>query len=167
MFLATVLAVLAGTAPSVTDRHSIEQWLVGTYRPYQGESQIPASWDFPIYSAEVTALIAEWRAVTPQDEPDALSDGDWLCQCQDWDEEAFTATITSIGMTDVDAAEVGVTVDLGFAGPESLRPERLILKREGGAWKIDDMFAESFPSGLRQALRETIAEDKALRGERG
>jgi len=43
----------------------------------------------------------------------------------------------------------------------------MVLRREGGAWKIDDMFAESFPSGLRQALRETIAEDKALRGERG
>jgi hypothetical protein len=167
MLLAIILAVLAATAPSVADRTSIERWLVDTYAPYQGGGQIPASWDFPIYTAEVTALIAEWRAVTPQDEPDALSDGDWLCQCQDWDEEAFTATITSIGMTDADTAVVGVTVDLGFAGTESLRPERLILKRDGGAWKIDDMFAESFPSGLRQALRETIAEDKALRGERG
>lgn len=167
MLLATVLAVLAATAPSVADRNSIEQWLVSTYAPYQAGGQTPASWDFPIYSAEVTALIADWRAVTPQDEPDALSDGDWLCQCQDWDAEAFTAAITSIGMTDADTAEVELTVDLGFPGAESMRPERVTLKREGGAWKIDDLVADSFPNGLRQALRETIAEDKALRGERG
>ena len=159
--------LLAATAPSAVDRAAIEGRVVEIFRPYTTAASTPA-WEQPIYSAEITALIADWRAVAPQDEPDALSDGDWLCQCQDWNEEAFTATITSIDATSANLAEVEVDVDLGFpAADASLRRERLVLKREDGVWKVDDLVAESLPAGLKQALRETIAADKALAGERG
>jgi hypothetical protein len=50
----------------------------------------------------MTALIARWKAVMPQDEVDALNDGDWLCQCQDWDGDGFRATIVSIAMASED-----------------------------------------------------------------
>ncbi len=59
---------------------------------------------------------------------------------------------------------MAITLDLGFREGESEREERLTLRREGEAWMIDDIFAESFPQGLRQALRETIAADEALPG---
>ena len=167
MLAMIVTLLLAVTAPSAADRNAIEARVVEIFRPYAASGAAPA-WEQPIYSAEVAALIAEWRAVAPQDEPDALSDGDWLCQCQDWNEEAFTATITSIDATSTDLAEVEVDVDLGFAAADaSLRRERLLLKREDGVWKLDDLVAESFPAGLKQALRETIAADKTLAGERG
>ena len=167
MLAMIVPLLLAATAPSADDRHAIEERVVEIFAPYITAEAAPA-WKQPIYTAEVAALIAEWRAVAPQDEPDALSDGDWLCQCQDWNEEAFTATITSVDATGPDLAVVEIDVDLGFADSAiSLRRERLVLKREDGLWKVDDLVAESFASGLKQALRETIAADKALAGERG
>jgi hypothetical protein len=167
MLAMIVPLLLAATALSADDRHAMEERVVEIFAPYRAADVAPA-WEQPIYTAEVAALIAEWRAVAPHDEPDALSDGDWLCQCQDWNEEAFTATITSIDAIGADRAEVEVDVDLGFAEPaSSLRRERLVLKREDGVWKIDDLVAESFAAGLKQALRETIAADKTLAGERG
>jgi hypothetical protein len=159
--------LVAATAPSAVDRNAIEQEVVKIFRPYTTAEPAPP-WEQPIYTTEAAGLIAEWRAVAPQDEPDALSGGDWLCQCQDWNEEEFTATITSIDVTAPDVAEVEIDVDLGFADPaSSVRRERLILKREGDAWKVDDLLAEALPAGLKQALRETIAADKALAGEGG
>ena len=159
--------LLAATAPTGADRNAIEQGVVEIFRPYT-TAEVAPGWARPIYTAEVAGLIADWRAVAPQDEPDALSDGDWLCQCQDWNEEEFTATITSIDATGSGVAEVEIDVDLGFAEPaDSVRRERLVLKREDGVWKVDDLVAESIPAGLKQALRETIAADKALAGEPG
>lgn len=167
MLAILVPLMLAAAAPSDTDRSELEQKVVEIFRPYTAAPGGIASWDLPIYSAEITALIAQWRAVAPEGEVDALNDGDWLCQCQDWDAEAFTATIGSIDMPGEGLAEVELTVDLGFGGPEAIRPMRLTFKREEGAWKVDEIVAESFPNGLKQAMSETIAEDQALAGERG
>ena len=160
--LATIIPLLlAAAAPSLAERGEIETTVVGIFRSYAGPPGPVAAWDYAIYSAETTALIAQWKAVMPQDEVDALNDGDWLCQCQDWDGDAFQARIDSIEMTGPGVAEVAITLDLGFATGESERKERLTLRREGDAWKIDEIVAESFPKGLKQALRETIAEDAA------
>lgn len=161
--LATIVPLLlAAAAPSVTERYEIESRVVEIFAPYAGEDSPDAAWDRPIYAAGVAALIGRWKAVMPADEPDALNDGDWLCQCQDWDADAFQATIVSIAMTDAATAEVEMRVDLGFAGPESLRPLTLTLTREDGVWQIEEIVAEAFPDGLRQALGETIAADEAL-----
>jgi hypothetical protein len=162
MLAMIVPLLLAGAAPSVAERSEIESTVVGVFRSYQGSPGAIAAWDHAIYSAEVTALNARWKAVVPEGEVDGLNDGDWLCQCQDWDGDAFQARIDSIGMTGPGVAEVAVTLDLGFGGPEGERKERLILRREGDAWKIDEIFAESFPEGLKRALHETIAADEAL-----
>jgi hypothetical protein len=159
--------LLAAAAPSDTERLEIETTVVGIFRSYTGPPGSTAAWDQAIYSAEVTALIAQWKAVMPEGELDGLNDGDWLCQCQDWDGDAFQARINSIQLTAPAVAEVAITVDLGFGQAGSEREERLILRREGEAWMIDDIVAESFPNGLRQALRETIAADEALRAGNG
>ena len=156
-------------APELAERRAIEAAVVAIFRPYADGPAVPPAWEAPIYSAETAALIAEWHAVAPQDEPDDLSDGDSLCQCQERDQQAFTATITSVDRESANLAEVAVTIDLGFpAAARSARRERLVLKREDGAWKLDDLMAESFAAGLKQALRETIAADRArATGERG
>ncbi len=160
--LATIVPLLlAAAAPSAADRAAIETAVVGIFAPFATENP-GASWDFPVYSAEVTALIARWKSVIPEFEPDGLNDGDWLCQCQDWDAAAFSATIVSFAMTGADTAEVEVSLDLGLGAGEPPRQERLVLRREGEAWTIDDIVAVSFPDGLRQALHETIAADEAL-----
>jgi hypothetical protein len=162
MIVASIVPlILAAAAPSAEDRMAIEEAVVGIFAPFTTENP-GASWDFPVYSEEVTALIAKWKSVIPESEPDGLNDGDWLCQCQDWDAAAFQATITSVTMTGARTAEVEVSLDLGFGAGEAGRGGRLLLRREGEAWKIDDIVAEPFPSGLRQALHETIAADEAL-----
>lgn len=51
-------------------------------------------------------------------------------------------------------------IDLGHGPP---REARLVFKKEANDWRIDNMFASDFPGGLKQTLRETIAEDEALR----
>jgi len=156
------LLLIAAAAPSDADRSEVEARVVTIFGPYAGPADAVAAWDRPIFSAEVSALIGRWKAVIPEGEPDGLNDGDWLCQCQDWDAEDFQATIVSIVMTGDGTAEVEVSLDLGFGGSESTRPARLTLKREQGVWQIDEIVAEGFPHGLEQALRETIAADEAL-----
>lgn len=163
--LATLVPLLLAAAtatPSAVERSEIETTVVQIFRSYQGATGAVAAWDQAIYSAEVAALIARWQAVLPEGELDGLNDGDWLCQCQDWDGDAFQARIDAIEMVGTGVAEVAITVDLGFGEPGSERAERLTLRREGEAWLIDDIVAESFPEGLKQALRETIAADEAL-----
>ena len=166
--LTIVLPLLAAATLSEPDNNLLEQRVVAIFAPYAKADASTPSWDYPIYSAEAAELIARWRRVTPANEPDALSEGDWLCQCQDWDENAFTATMGERRVLTADLVEVDVIVDLGFGGPEALRQERLVFRREGGGWQVDDLFAQSFPQGLKQALRTTIAEEEGVpAGERG
>ena len=55
-------------------------------------------------------------------------------------------------------AEVSATIALGYG---ETRAERFLMVKEGGAWKVDDLFSESFPKGLKAALREEIANPQA------
>jgi len=133
------------------------------YAPYtvtlQDGSYPPISWERPIYTKEVAALISRWETVMPEDEVDDLNDGDWLCLCQDWDSRAFKTTIVSSEMKGADAAHV--MVDVAVFGTEARRAA-FDFKREDGVWKIDELTAEGMEKGLKQALRDTIAKDEAL-----
>jgi hypothetical protein len=144
--------LLAAAAPSAADRTEIESRVVEIYKPYATEGP-PESWDVPVYSAETTALIAKWREVAPTDEL-----VDWFCQCQDWDADAFSATILDVAMASETVVEVRLSIDVGLGGADAERKQRLIFRREDGVWKLDEMFADAFPNGLQRALRETIAE---------
>lgn len=149
--------LLAAAAPSAGDQAALDAAVTAIYHPYR-TGEPPSDWERPIYSAEVRALIARWRRVTPSDEVDSLSDSDWLCMCQDWDQHKFRATIRSRQFAAPDSAVVAVHVDVGFSG--GANDARLFFKREGGRWKVDDIFATPFfRRGLKQALRDTIAED--------
>ena len=160
--IAAVLVLAGASPPPAVDRDAIETQVTTIFGPYKSQSRGIAAWDYPIYSAEVTALIERWKAVRPQDKPDRLSDGDWLCQCQDWNRRRFLTTIISVGMQDRNSAEVDFILDLGTNGTNGSRAGRLILTREQGGWMIDDIVADPFPDGLKQALRETIAEGETL-----
>lgn len=150
--------LLAGAALPAADLAAIDARLKQIYRPYSLPSVAKAAWDYPVFSAETTALIAHWKRVQPKDEPDDLNDGDWFCLCQDWDRKKFRATPGAVSQIDTGLAQVTVSIDLGFDEP---RNERLVLKQEHGGWRLDDLFATDFPRGLKQKLRETIAADEA------
>lgn len=151
---AILAAILLAAAPAEAD--TPEAAVAAIYAPYSRPATATAAWEYPIFTRQTADLIAHWRRVTPQDEVDALSDGDWLCLCQDHDEAAFKATVLSRREAR-GGALVAVRLDLG-GGVK--REAQLVLKREGGGWKLDDLYAApDFPNGLKQKLQETILED--------
>ena len=151
-----LLAASAG-APPPAMREDIETQVTEIFGPYRTPANGAGASDFPIYSAEVAAMIERWKAVRSQDEPDELSEGDWLCQCQEWNHRRFLTTIISIGMNVDGTAEVDLILDLGRSGADAARVARLVLKREQGKWLVDDVVGDDLPNGLKHALRETIA----------
>lgn len=153
--------LLAGAALPAADSAAIQARVKAMFRPYSLPATSKSPWEYPIFSAETAALIAHWQRVQPRDEPDALNDGDWFCLCQDFDQKKFRAVPGPAQALAPGLAEVGVSVDLGFG---ETRAERLVFKREASGLRLDDLFADSdFPRGLKQKLRETIAEDEALK----
>jgi hypothetical protein len=153
--------LLAGAALPAADSTAIEARVKAMFRPYSLPSTSKSAWEYPIFSAETAALIAHWQRVLPKDEPDALDDGDWFCLCQDFDQKAFRAVPGAAQGVAPGVVEVQVRLDLGFG---ETRNERLVFKKEANGWRLDDLFAaDDFPRGLKQKLRETIAEDEALK----
>lgn len=157
--LAAVL-LLATAALSASDRPALDAATIAVYAPYRDETADVAVWERDIWSREVRKLITKWQAVIPEDEPDALNDGDWLCQCQDWDANAFRMTITKRKKVSKDQAELAVDIVL-FKDADP-RDAFLTFRREQGIWKLDEMYTEEYSDGIKAALRQTIAEDEAL-----
>ena len=150
------LALAATPASAATPQAGI----AAIYAPFNDTRMQGATFDRPIFTPRIKALIAKWLAVTPSDEVDDLSDFDWLCQCQDWDSPTFRAQI--IGNRKLGPGRRAVTVRLN--GP--VAPLRFILQRAGSQWLIDDIFASGFRGGLRATLARTTAADIALRKQR-
>jgi len=157
-----LLPFVAAASLSQGDTAAIDSTVAGLFAPYrQEEMTSEAVWERPIFSREVTQLIEKWRGVIPEDEPDDLNDGDWLCQCQDWDPKRFRVKILSRKVVEPDLAEVEVDIDIGFG---EVRDAFLQFRREEGKWKLDELYSEPYPDGIRQALCDTIKADEALRG---
>lgn len=152
-----ILAALAlAAAPATTPEAAI----AAIYAPFRSTEMRDAAWERPIFTPRLKAAIAKWRAVTPSDEVDDLSDFDWLCQCQDWDEGGLHERVLASR-----AAGPGkrlVTVALGKA-PGRRERLRFVLQRIDGQWLVDDIFASGFRGGLRATLARTTAADIALR----
>lgn len=148
--------LLAAAAPSAADRAALDAEITRIYRIYSTGDHDVAAWDRARFSAQTAALIARWKRVMPTDEVDDLNDGDWFCLCQDW--EGMRWAIAARRFEGPNRASA--TVRLTFPGGSGRREARLLFVREGGGWKLDDLFAAAdFPRGLKQALRETIVAD--------
>lgn len=165
MTAATGLALLlAGAALPAAERAALDAAVKGIFAPYRDPDTTPAaSWQRHIFSAETAALIAHWQRVMPQDEVDALNDGDWLCQCQEFDHKAFRAVPLSTRASGNDRAEVRLRVELGFGARRDARLtfHKEMGRKEAGGWVLDDLQGPDFPKGLKQKPRDTIAEDEA------
>ena len=163
MILNILPLLLASIGLPPEDMAAVEDRAAAIFAPYTAPEVDPTpSWERPIFSQEVSALIAHWLKVMPEDEPDELNDADWFCQCQDWDKAKFKATLYPVTPLTEDTVEVEGKIEL-FGEEGGIRDVRLIFKREAGDWRLDDMTGDSYPRGLKQALRETIAADEARR----
>lgn len=155
-----VLALAAAPAPVATPEAAV----AAIYAPYrQAATDAGASWDRPIFTPRLKALIAKWQAVTPSDEVDDLSDFDWPCQCQDWDAQVFRASVLSQHRLGPGRIEVRVTIRIA---PRTSRQARFVLQRQGRRWRIDEMVTPDFKSGLSAAIKDATAADIALRQHR-
>jgi hypothetical protein len=153
--------LLTAAALSAADRAALDEATDAIYAPYRGDRTSQAPWERAIWSSEVRHLISHWEAAQPEDEPDAMNDGDWLCQCQDWDAKAFHMSITSRKLIEPGVAEVAVDIVL-FKDADP-RDAFLTLRREEGRWMLDDMYTEEYSDGIKSALRQTITEDEKMR----
>ncbi len=160
--MSAALSAILFTAAALpaADSRAIDAAVGRIYAPYRSDTSEDAAWERPVFSARTTALIAQWQKVMPANDVDALNDGDWFCLCQDWDQNKFRHAVVARRPLGRGLAQVTVRIDLGFGDK---RDARMVFVREKGAWRLDDLFdAEGYPRGLRQALRETIAEDRKL-----
>lgn len=161
MIFASSIMALAASAAALTaaDRSAIDRTVARIYRPYAIERAVAPVWERPLFTREVSALINHWQRVLPVGELDGLNDGDWLCLCQDWSARHFRVTTPGRQPTGPGAVEARLRIDLGNG---QSRQARLLFRKVAQGWRIDDLFADDFPRGLRQALRETIAADEKL-----
>ena len=160
LFLVALPLAAACSAPAQAgDSAAVDAAVTALYAPYGAEAP---DWDavraLKNYSESTETLIAQWEKGLPEDEVTPLGDFDWLCECQDWDSSAFKLTIKPHGAPAAGKAEVSATIALGYG---ETRAERFLMVKEGGAWKVDDLFSGSFPKGLKAALTEEIANPQA------
>lgn len=150
--------MLASAALPAADARAVNAAVATIYRPFAAPDSMNASWEYPVFSADTARLIGEWRKVVPEDEVDDLNDGDWFCQCQDW----LDLRASVIGRRLVRPGVVSARVRIDLGGGQR-RAADLVFVKERQRWMLDDMFAHSFPKGLKQALRETAAADRLLK----
>jgi hypothetical protein len=159
LFLALLAAAPAPVKLSAADDASLRFAVRAIYKPYSAKDvpHAPAAWDYPIYAQATKALIASWKKATLNpDEVTAMSDFDWLCQCQDYDYK--TAKITSITSRGIrGGAEANVLFTPGWKEKSQLR---LMMVKEKGRWMISDMVFENDRTPLTSLLRQAIAEAK-------
>lgn len=151
------LALLAGLAAgAAASGIPLDQRIDGLFAPYRTSSDRPAPpvWTRPVFSSQVTPLIAAWRkTVQPGEIGSALEEGDWFCQCQDWDGPRFRILSRSYRTLPDGRVEADISFDLGG----DTRRERIVFRREGERWKVADLFSPAFPKGLVAALKAEIA----------
>jgi hypothetical protein len=151
--------LLASAALSASDRKALDATTRQIYAPYSRETNYEAVWERDIWSADMRRLIDKWQTVVPEGEVDAMNDGDWICQCQDWDSKKFRVKITKREAKGRDAALIGVDFNLGHGEPRDAYFE---FRRENGRWLIDDIYSEPYSDGIKAELIRTIADDEAL-----
>jgi Protein of unknown function (DUF3828) len=106
----------------------------------------------PPYSATLTPLIKRWtKLMEANDELYNLNSFDWYCQCQDYDNSKAKIVRQTYKAAGKDRIDANVIFSAGW---NAKQPLLFRFKREGGAWKLDDLKFHS--SGT---LRGDLASD--------
>lgn len=149
--------MLAAAAPGGPGADQIKAFVSEIYGPYFAKDDPrhrPWSQDYearPIWSAQTTRLFKTWRALPK--EADSINDQDGLCDCQALNGR-FEARILSLKQPDRDHASVEIQTENGTVGPADLR---LSIVREGGRWRLDDVYWGQRKAWLKATLRDEIA----------
>lgn len=153
------LACLAGCSGEAANDAPVDPAIEAIFAPYSANDQAlsaAADWDRPVFSAQTSALIAQWKQHFIDGDVIELQDFGWFCGCQDWDQASFRAAIAHHGEPDAARRiEVPVTVSLGPDSPEDQM--RLAMVWERGRWRLDDFRSQALPDGLKASLKRVIA----------
>ncbi len=152
--LAAAAILIAGAPASAQDPLAARASATAVYGLYTGDddSYVGPDWEMPVYSAETSALIAQWEELLPDGEVDDLNSAGWFCECQDWGPD-FTVMLEPSNFEDGKPVYT-VYVDSGW-GDQSI--QTLSMVHEGNRWLVDDLVTQSMPDGLKAELRKWIA----------
>lgn len=145
-------------APAITDedKAAAEQAIRDLYATYnrQDMSRTPEPWKQPVFSTELTDLIA--TIPMPEGEVGPLTDADWFCNCQDWD--PATAGITEL--SSAARPDGKIVVSSNFQAMTDADPARIdfLMVRQAGSWKVDDLLTPGSGTTLRQDIAAAVAE---------
>ena len=158
-FIALFLIALA-TAATAKPMAPIEIVIRSTFAPYSDPRvQVPDYFARPPWSAQTRALIKRWQNKPKSDQNGddvtPLSNGDWLCQCQEWDNKLFR--VNRVTVTKGKAGRMIAAVRYRVTAVD-LRVLTFVLIREGGAWRIDDLIFPDQRQTLKAQLRREIAD---------
>jgi hypothetical protein len=169
---AALMAPAHAKKPVVADEAVIRGMIEKVYAPYTqpipdapedrsaGPDNEPGAamdgYELP-YTATLDKLVAQWSALMQAtDELYGLNSFDWYCQCQDNDNAKSKLVRQTYKQAGKDRIDVSVLFSPGlFEGRDMAEPLLFRFKREGGAWKLDDLkFHRS--GSLRRGLAEDI-----------
>ncbi|MDE1914606.1 MAG: DUF3828 domain-containing protein [Sphingomonadales bacterium] len=144
--------ILAAATNSMVDGREVDAFVAQVYAPYHAE-KTAAPWDRAIWSGRTQALLNTWKHGRASGEADKVSDSDMLCDCQDWDADAFRIETQARQFTGPGRAVVLLRV---LPDGRHARQVRLALVKEQGRWLIDEL---GDPGGrnLSALLRQAIA----------
>jgi hypothetical protein len=128
----------------------------GSARPDNEPGAAMDGYELP-YTATLDKLVAQWSALMQAtDELYGLNSFDWYCQCQDNDNATSKLVRQTYKQASKDRIDVNVLFSPGrFEGRDMGEPLLFRFKREGGAWKLDELkFHRS--GSLRRGLAEDI-----------
>ena len=155
-----VAPATTSAAPASTDAADAKAFLESLYAHYKTSSSNSTFQPFDANAADV--LDADTIALMKADEK-ALNgdlgdiDGDWICDCQDY--QSITATIAVQSATPTAAK---ATADFHDVIDTSSKPhhDTFDLVKTAAGWRIHDMGTSDQPS-LRKVLQDEIAKLKA------
>lgn len=144
----------AAPAVSSGDAADVKAYLDGLYAHYKtskGDSfQMFGKDEQQVFDPDTIRLLAADMKAS-KDEPGVL-DGDYLCNCQDF--ESLQTTVTVQSATPTTAKAHADFIDTGMPG-DGARHNDFDLVKVNGAWRIHDITESGQPS-LRQSLQDEI-----------
>jgi hypothetical protein len=159
MLFALASLSLAASAPAKTapqDQIAVAAVVRATLAPYANAKIVaPDQFTAPRWGRQTRQLIKDWQtAPNSSGDVSPLADGDWLCQCQDWDAKAFRInTIRSTG-----SAPGRIIADVRYSISRSAqRRLKFVMIREAGQWRIDDLVFPDQRDSLKAQLRSETA----------
>jgi hypothetical protein len=109
-----------------------------------------------LYTLSLRAILDRWNRIAHGDEIYGMNDFDWYCQCQDFDPKTAKLVSQKSTIRGKDAIDVVTRFSAGWGDKKGSRM-LFKFKREGSAWKIDELIMEdnlSLRAGLLGDIKE-------------